>query len=70
MKKLIILLGLLVYGISLSAMDWSEYETLCFINNVEPSYEEWEWLSNEGATDYGYDNLDLEIFLIEEDCGN
>ena len=48
-------------------MDWLEYETMCFINDKEPNYEEWEYLCAEGATDYGYENSDLENFLIENE---
>ena len=67
MKKLFVILSLFVCTFSLSAMDWSEYEMMCFINNKEPNYEEWEYLCVEGATDYGYDNSDLENFLIENE---
>ncbi len=70
MKKLFVTLGLLIYTFSLSAMDWSEYEMMCFINNKEPNYEEWEYLCTEGATDYGYDDSDLEDLLIIEEYGN
>ena len=43
------------------------YEMMCFINNKEPNYEEWEYLCTEGATDYVYDDSDLENFLIENE---
>lgn len=67
MKKLFVILGLFISTVSIFAMDWSEYEMMCFINNKEPNYEEWEYLCTEGATDYGYDNSDLENFLIENE---
>ena len=67
MKKLFVILGLFISTVSVFAMDWSEYEMMCFINNKEPNYEEWEYLCTEDATDYGYDNSDLENFLIENE---
>ena len=62
MKKLFVILGLFISTVSVFAMDWSEYEMMCFINNKEPNYEEWEYLCTDGATDYGYDNEELEEF--------
>lgn len=41
-------------------MEWAEYEILCYKEGTEPSYEEWEYLNSEGATDYGYDDINLE----------
>ena len=70
MKKLFVILSLFISAISVFAMDWSEYETMCFINNKEPNYEEWEYLCTEGATDYGYDDSDLEDLIIIEEYGN
>ena len=70
MKKLFVILSLFISAISVFAMDWSEYEMMCFINNKEPNYEEWEYLCTEGATDYGYDNSDLEDLIIIEEYGN
>ena len=70
MKKLFVILALFVSNVSVFAMDWSEYETMCFINNKEPNYEEWEYLCTEGATDYGYDDSDLEDLIIIEEYGN
>ena len=70
MKKVFIILSLFISTISVFAMDWSEYETMCFINDKEPSYEEWKYLCTEGATDYGYDNSDLEDLIIIEEYGN
>ena len=70
MKKLFVVLVLFISAISVFAMDWSEYETMCFINNKEPNYEEWEYLCTEGATDYGYDDSDLEDLIIIEEYGN
>ena len=67
MKKLFVILGLFISTVSVFAMDWVEYEIMCYMNDKEPSYEEWEYLCAEGATDYGYDNSDLENFLIEKD---
>ena len=70
MKKLFIILSLFISTISVFAMDWSEYETMCFINDKEPRYEEWKYLCTEGATDDGYDNSDLEDLIIIEEYGN
>ena len=70
MKKLFVILGLFISTVSVFAMDWLEYETMCFINNKEPNYEEWEYLCAEGATDYGYDDSDLEDLIIIEEYGN
>ena len=70
MKKLFVVLVLFISTVSVFAMDWSEYETMCFINDKEPNYEEWEYLCTEGATDYGYDNFDLEDLIIIEEYGN
>ena len=67
MKKLFVVLVLFIFTVSVFAMDWLEYETMCFINDKEPNYEEWEYLCAEGATDYGYENSDLENFLIENE---
>lgn len=60
MKKLIIAL-LLVQP--LFAMEWGEYEALCQAEGKEPDYEEYLYLAGEGATDYGYDDEDLEKLL-------
>lgn len=65
MKKLIITIGLILSTLSLSAMEWVDYEILCFKYGKEPTYKEWEYLCTIGATDYGYDNDDL-IKLLEE----
>lgn len=70
MKKLFVVLILFISTVSVFAMDWLEYETMCFINNKEPNYEEWEYLCTEGATDYGYDDSDLEDLIIIEEYGN
>lgn len=70
MKKLFVVLILFISAISVFAMDWSEYEAMCFINNKEPNYEEWEYLCTEGAKDYGYDDSDLEDLIIIEEYGN
>lgn len=70
MKKLFVILGLFISTVSVFAMDWLEYETMCFINDKEPNYEEWEYLCTEGATDYGYDDSDLEDLIIIEEYGN
>lgn len=70
MKKLFVVLVLFISTVSVFAMDWLEYETMCFINNKEPNYEEWEYLCAEGATDYGYDDSDLEDLIIIEEYGN
>ena len=69
MKRIIFTVGLVLSTLSLSAMDWSEYEVLCYRNGTEPSYEEWEYLCTDGATDYGYDNKELEEFykIISEE---
>ena len=40
MKKLFVILSLFISAISVFAMDWSEYEAMCFINNKEPNYKE------------------------------
>lgn len=55
-----IIMVLVLSASSLFAMDWSEYEMLCYQGGVEPSYEEWVYLSEEGATDYGYEEINLE----------
>ena len=70
MKKLFVVLVLFISTVSAFAMDWLEYETMCFINNKEPNYEEWEYLCTEGATDYEYDDSDLEDLIIIEGYGN
>lgn len=70
MKKLFVILSLFISAISVFAMDWSEYEAMCFINNKEPNYKEWKYLCTEGATDYGYYNSDLGDLLIIEEYGN
>ena len=70
MKKLFVVLVLFISTVSVFAMDWSEYEVMCFINNKEPDHEEWEYLCTEGATDYGYNNSDLEDLIIIEEYGN
>jgi hypothetical protein len=50
-------------------MEWAEYEMLCHKNGSEPSYEEYEYLCKEGATDYGYGVKELEEFykIISEE---
>jgi hypothetical protein len=63
MKKSLIVVFATIALNSLSAMDWGEYESLCYANGKEPTYEEYENLCTVGATDYGYDYDDtLELF--------
>lgn len=61
MKKIFI--ALLLSTSTLFAMDWAEYEIQCYKEGTEPSYEEWEYLNTEGATDYGYEDINLEELL-------
>lgn len=55
MKKVLFLCLMFVCG-SLFAEDfeWADYEKLCWQNNKEPSYEEYEWLC-ENPQCYGED---------------
>ena len=62
-----VVLVLFISTVSVFAMNWSEYEMMCFINNKEPNYEEWRYLCTESTTDYSYENSDLENFLIENE---
>lgn len=60
MKKLYAILFLINFCIfGLYSMEWSEYEMLCYANDVEPTYEDYRYLCEEGATDYGYDEEDI-----------
>jgi len=68
MKKIFVGLALLAIGAVSFGMDWSEYESLCWLNGKEPTYEEWEWLSTEGATDYGYEAEELERLFAEAEA--
>lgn len=61
MKKISI--ALLLSTSTLFAMDQVEYEMLCYKEGVEPSYEEWVYLSEESADDYGYEDINLEELL-------
>lgn len=70
MKKIILITTLLLSAlISVFSMEWAEYEMLCYKNGSEPSYEEYEYLCEEGATDYGYGVEELEEFykIISEE---
>ena len=44
---------------SVFSMEWAEYEMKCLENDKEPTYEEYEYLCTDGATDYGYDDTDI-----------
>lgn len=68
MKKLYASI-ILFFGIfNLYSMEWSEYEMICYANGIEPTYEDYRYLCEEGATDYGYDEEDiLKLFENVED---
>ena len=68
MKKLIILVGLIGSMFSpMFAFTWAEYEVRCYFNGKEPSFEEYEYLCMEGATDYAdYSEEEIVRFIEDE----
>ena len=68
MKKSYALITLFFSIFNLYSMEWSEYEMICYTNDVEPIYEDYYFLCEEGATDYEYDEKDvLKLFENTEE---